>query len=182
MVSHRCKEKIEKELTALGLMASEIDQGILEFEEELTAGQRFQLKEGLLELGYEVVDVFDSILLDHISESITELIYKNPRMPRENYPAYLTKKIGFNYSRVVNLFLQVYEIDLSQYIDIQHVERVKEIILYENWTIQEIAAAFQYKNVAELTRLFKKVTGLTPSYYEEIKKIRLDFRNKMNPD
>jgi AraC-like DNA-binding protein len=182
MVSNRCKEKIEKELIALDLMVSEIDQGILEFEEELTAGQLFQLKEVLSELGYEVVDVLDGILLDRVSELITELVYRKPELPRQDYPAYLTKKLGLDYSEVVNLFLQVYEIELSQYIDIQHVERVKEMLLYENRTIPEIVAAFRYENAAELAKLFKKITGLTPSYYEEIKKMRLDFRNKMNPD
>ena len=182
MVSNRCREKIEKELIALDLAVSEIDQGILEFEEELDAGQLFQLKEALSELGYEVLDVLDGILLDRISELITELVYKNPKMPKEDYPANLAKKLGPNYAEAVNLFLQVYEIDLLQYIEIQYVERIKEMLLYENRTIQEIVGVFQYKNAAELTRLFKKVTGLTPSYYEQIKEMRLDFKKKMNPD
>lgn len=181
MIGDRCKEKIEKELMALDFMATEIDQGMVEFREELTAGQLFQLKEALLELGYEVLDVCDSILLDRISELITEVIYNNPEMQREDYPAYLTEKLGIEYSEVVILFLQVYEMDLFQYIDIKHVERMKEMLLYENRTIEEMVSVFNYKDGAELTRIFKKVTGLTPAYYNQIKEMRLEFRNKMNP-
>lgn len=180
MYSTRCRERIEEELARLGITMSDIDQGLIEIQEELTEGQVFLMKEILLELGYEILDGANSKLLDSISEEIDKLILENPEVSSRNYPSYLTKKLKFNYSDIAELFLKVYGISLPQYVTIRQVERIKEMLLYEDRTIQEIAAIFHYKDGDQLARTVKKVTGLTPSYYKQLKKRRSEFRDKMN--
>lgn len=175
MVSIHCKKLVVRELERLEVKVLEINLGVVKFQEKLTANQLSSLKHILPKFGIGIVDVVSSDLLDRIFESINELIYINPKMPRQNYPAYLKKELGFNYYETMNLFSDVNGMNLHQYIIIQQVERIKELILYEDYKIQEIAAMFYYKNGRQLTKTFKEVTGLAPFYYKKLKEKRFEL-------
>lgn len=154
-----------------------INQGMVEFQEELTAEQEIQFQKRVLKLGFEVLDDANSKLLDRISASITDLIYKHPEIPRQDFPAHLIEKFGFDHSEITNLFSEVYGINLLQYIAIQQVERMKEMLLYDDLKVKEIAEILHYRNGVQLTRIFKKITGLTPFYFKKLKEKRLEIRN-----
>ncbi len=155
-----------------------INQGMVEFQEELSAEQETQFQKGILKLGFEVLDETNSKLLDRISVLITELIYKHQEIPRKDYPAYLIEKLGFDYSEITHLFSEVHGINLPQFILMQQVERVKEMLLYEDLKVKEIAEILHYKNGAQLTRVFKKITDLTPFYYKKLKEKRLEVQKE----
>lgn len=174
MVSLRCKKLVGTELKKLGVIMPKIKQGMVEFQEELSAEQETQFQKRILKLGFEVLDAANSQLLDRISALITELIYKHKEMPRADYPAYLIEKLGFDYSDITNLFSEVHGINLPQYITIQQVERIKEMLLYEDLKVKEIAEILHYRNGTQLTRVFKKITGLTPFYFKKLKEKRLE--------
>jgi AraC-like DNA-binding protein len=176
MVSIRCKKLVGTELEKLGVIMPKINQGMVEFQEKLTSEQKNQFRKRVLKLGFEVLDDTNSKLLDRISVSITKLIYKHTQIQRKDYPAYLIEKLGFDYSEITNLFCEVHGINLPQYIAIQQVERMKEMLLYEDMKVKEIAVILHYTNGAQLTRVFKKITGLTPFYFKKIKEKRLEVR------
>ncbi len=178
MVSLRCKKLVGTELKKLGVVMPKINQGMVEFQEELSAEQEAQFQKRILKLGFEVLDETNSKLLDRISASITDLIYKYPEMSRQEYPNYLIEKLGFDYSEITHLFSEVHGINLPQYIVIQEVERIKEMLLYEDLKVKEIAEILHYRNGAQLTYVFKKITGLTPFYYKKLKKKRLEVLNE----
>lgn len=176
MVSIRCKKLVGAELEKLGVVMPRISQGIVEFQEELSAEQETRFQKGILKLGFEVLDAPNTKLLNRISTSITKLIYQHTEIQRKDYPSYLIDKLGFDYSEITNLFCEVHGIDLPQYITIQQVERMKEMLLYEDMKVKEIAEKLHYKNSAQLARIFKKITGLTPFYFKRLKEKRLEVR------
>jgi AraC-like DNA-binding protein len=178
MVSIRCKKLVGKELKKLGVVMPKINQGIVEFQEELSAKQVSHFQKSILDLGFEVLDSTNSQLLDRISSLIAELINKDKEISRQEYPAYLIKKLGLNYAQITTLFSEVYGIDLPQYILIQQIERVKEMLLYEDLKVKDIATILHYKNGAQLTRVFKKITGLTPFYFKKLKEKRLEVQKE----
>lgn len=178
MVSLRCKKLVDTELKKLGVVMPKIDQGVVEFQEKLSAEQETQFQKRILKLGFEVLDDDNSRLLDRISALITDLIYKYPEMSRQEYPAYLMNKLEFDYSGITSLFSEVHGINLPQYITLQQVERMKEMLLYEELKVKEIAERLHYKNAAQLTRVFKKVTDLTPFYFKKLKNKRLEVQKE----
>ncbi len=182
MVGASCVEKIENELIKLGIIISEINQGIVEFQEELDGVQLLQLNETFQELGFEVVDSDTSKLLDHISELVKMLIYKNPGMTVCDYQNYMEEELSFNGSNIMKVFSQVHGIDLAQFAIIQQVERIKEMLLYEDREATEIAEIFDFKDEIQLTKTFQSVTGLTPEYYIEIRNKRREIKKKADSD
>ncbi len=178
MVSLRCKKLVGIELKKLGVVMPRITLGLVEFQEKLSEEQQNQFEKRILKLGFEVLDEANTKLMDRISAAITDLIYKHPEMPTKEYPDYLIEKLKFDYSEITHLFSEVHGINLPQYILIQQVERIKEMLLYEDMKVSEIAKALYFKNAAQLTRVFKKVTDLTPVYYKKLKEKRLEVQNE----
>lgn len=178
MIGSRCKDEIEEELKERGILTPEISQGMVEFQDELTECQWVGLKEGLLALGYEVLDDKTGQLLDSISNLTGQLISEDQELQIADYPVYLKNKLGFDSLEVEKIFTQVYGVDLLQYIAIRKVERIKEMILYENKEPAEIAVSLRFENEAQMTRLFKDITGLMPVYYKLIREKRLEVRKR----
>ena len=176
MVGGRCRDRIGEELVKLGILP-DVNQGVLEFQDELNEAQLLQLKEGLIELGYEVLDPGNSKFLDRISHLIKDLIDRNPEMPVTDYPIYL-KSLGLTDPETMQIFSQVHGVDLLQYITLQQIERIKEMLLYENLELKEIVKLFNFKNGDQLTKIFEENTGLRPSYYIEIRNKRKEVRKE----
>jgi AraC family transcriptional regulator len=174
----RCSDRIGEELNKWGIRVPEINQGVLEFYEELDGLQLLQLKEGLFDIGYEVLDKADSDLLDEISEIVKQLIYEKPEIDLHDYPAFVRKQLGFDDTEIMLRFSLVHGVDLIQYATIRQVERIKEMILYEGRKLGEIVELLHFKSGAQLTRTFQKITGLNPSYYNEIRNKRLEVAKR----
>jgi AraC-like DNA-binding protein len=172
MVSLRCKMMVKEELKKLGLEYVFVDLGTIEVLEDITELQREQLKENLLRSGLELLDDKRAILIEKIKNVITEMIHYSDEVPDVNYSDYISKKLNYDYTYLANIFSEVKGITIQQFIIIHKIERVKELLLYDELNLTEIAWKLHYSSVAHLSNQFKKVTGLTPSFYKKLKQKR----------
>jgi AraC-like DNA-binding protein len=169
MVSQRCKMVVKAELKKLGLWYVFVDLGTIEVKGEITDEQHEQLKANLLKSGLELLDDKKSILIERIKNAVIEMIHFNEELPKTNFSDFISKKIGYDYTYLSNLFSEAKGITLQQYIIMHRIERVKEFLIYDELTLTEISYRLQYSSVAHLSNQFKKVTGLTPSFYKQLK-------------
>ena len=172
MVSLRCKMMVKEELKKLGLKYVVVDLGMVEILEDITKTQREKFRRNLLKSGLELLDNKKSILIEKIKNVITEMIHYSDELPGENYSDYISEKLGYNYTYLANTFSEVKGITIQQFIIIHKIERVKELLLYNEHTLTEIAHKLHYSSVGHLSNQFKKVTGLSPSYYKQLKQKR----------
>jgi len=173
MVSLRCKMMVKEELKKMGLRYVVIDLGMVEILEDITPPQREQLKENLLQSGLELLDSKKSILIEKIKNVIIEMIHYSDEFPKVNYSDYISEKLDYDYTYLANLFSEVKGITIQQFIILHKIERVKELLLYDELNLTEISRILHYSSVAHLSNQFKKVTGLSPSYYKQMKQKRL---------
>lgn len=172
MVSLRCKMMVEEELKKLGLHYAVVDLGSVEILENITADQRRVLKKNLLHSGLELLDDKRSILIEKIKNVIVEMIHYQDDMPKTNYSDYIAEKLGYDYTYLSNIFSEVKGINIQQFIINHKIERVKELLLYEDLNLTEISYKMHYSSVAHLSNQFKKVTGLPPSFYKKLRQKR----------
>jgi AraC-like DNA-binding protein len=174
MVSLRCKMLVKEELIKMGLHYIVVDLGVVEIQNEmLTPEQHDMLRTNLLKSGLELMDNKKSILIERIINLIIEMIHYSDNVPKENYSDLISEKLGYDYTYLSNLFSEVKGITIQQFIIIHKIERVKELLLYDELNLTEISYKLNYSSVAHLSNQFKKVTGLTPSYYKSLKQKRL---------
>lgn len=172
MVSLRCKMLVQEELKKLGMKYVVVDLGVVDFLEEITEEKREQLKVNLLKSGLEVMDDKRAILIEKIRIVITEMIHYTDEEPKENYSDYISKKIGYDYTYLANIFSEVKGITIQEFIIINKIEKVKELILYDELNLTEISYRMGYSSVAHLSNQFKKITGLTPSFFRQMSEKR----------
>jgi AraC-like DNA-binding protein len=172
MVSLRCKLKVRDELASLGISPLTIDLGVVDLANDLTADQRKQFQENLLRSGLRLLDDNKSILIERIKNVIIEMIHYSEEIPTQNYSDYISKKLDYDYTYLSNTFSEVKGITIQQFIIFNKIERVKELLLYNEMNLTEIAYKLHYSSVAHLSNQFKKITGLTPSYFKNMKKAR----------
>lgn len=172
MVSLRCKMLVTEELKKLGIQNAVVDLGTVELVNNLTELEHEQLKENLLKAGLELLDNKRSILIEKIKNAIIQMIHYSDELPTVNTSDYLSKKLGYDYTYLANTFSEIKGITIQQFIIIHKIERVKELLLYEELNLTEISYKLQYSSVAHLSNQFKKVTGLSPSFYKQIKQKR----------
>lgn len=172
MVSLRCKLLVKQELEKLGLQYTCIDLGVVEIKENITDEQKLKLKSNLAISGLELLDDQKSILIDKIKNVIIEMIHYNDEIPKVNNSEYISEKLGYDYKYLSNIFSEVKGIAIQQFIILHKIERVKELILYDELNLTEISYKLNYSSVAHLSNQFKKVTGQSPSFYKKIGKKR----------
>jgi AraC-like DNA-binding protein len=172
MVSLRCKLLVKEELRKLGLRHAIVDLGVVELEDEITEELREQLKVNLLKSGLELLDDKRSILIERIKNVVIEMIHYADELPKVNYSDYISDKLDYDYTYLSNVFSEAKGITLQQFIIMHRIEKVKELLIYDELNLTEISYRLQYSSVAHLSNQFKKVTGLTPSYYKHLKKKR----------
>jgi AraC-like DNA-binding protein len=163
---------VKEELTKLGLKYIFVDLGVVEVLEDITTEQRDQLKENLSKLGLELMDDKKSILIDRIKNAIIDMVHYSDELPKVNYSDYISEKLGYDYTYLSNIFSEVKGITLQHFIILHRIEKVKELLLYDEMNLTEISYRLQFSSVAHLSNQFKKITGLTPSYYKQMKKKR----------
>jgi AraC-like DNA-binding protein len=172
MVSLRCKMMVKEELKKLGLHYATVDLGTVEILEDIKQEQRDQLKKNLLRSGLELLDDKKSILIEKIKDVIVEMIHYSDELPEVNYSDYISEKLQQDYTYLSNTFSEVKGITIQQFIIIHKIERVKELILYDELNLTEISYKLHYSSVAHLSNQFKKITGLSPSFFKKLKQKR----------
>lgn len=178
MVSQRCKLLVQDELNKLGISYSFVDLGVVETFEVITAHQLESLREVLKKSGLELLADKKSILVISIKKVIIELIHYENEKLKLNYSDFLSEKLGYDYTYLANVFSEAEGITIQQFIILNKIERVKELISYNELSFNEIAYKMRYSSAAHLSNQFKRVTGLTPSYYKTFEsKSRLNLEN-----
>lgn len=173
MVSLRCKMMVKQQLEKLEIKYVVVNLGMVEFLQDVTAKQRRQLKINLAKSGLVLLDDKKSILIEKIKNVITEMIHYSDEIPKVNYSDYIAEKLGYDYTYLANVFSEVKGVTIQQYIIANKIERVKELLLYDELTLSEISYKMHYSSVAHLSGQFKKVTGLTPTFFKQIGQKRL---------
>lgn len=173
MVSLRCKIVVQQELQRMGLHYVKVDLGIIEISETINDSQKQELEKNLKRYGLELLDDRRNILIEKIKSVIIEMVHYSEDLPKMNYSDYISEKLGYDYTYLANTFSEVKGTTIQQYIINHKIERVKELLLYEDLSLTEISYQLHYSSVAHLSNQFKKVTGLTPSYFKQLKKKKL---------
>lgn len=169
MVSTRCKIVVKEELKKLGLHFILVDLGEVDIMENISLNDRLKLKAALLESGLELMDDKRAMLIEKIKTAIIEMIHHTDEMIKVNFSDYLSAKLNHDYTYLSNLFSEVQGTTIEQFIISHKVERIKELIIYNELNITEIAWKMNYSSVAHLSNQFKKVTGLSPSHFKQLK-------------
>jgi len=179
MVSLRCKMVVRDELRKIGIVAIILDLGMVEILEDITKEQHDILKINLAKFGLELLDDKRSILIDRIKSAIIEMVHYQDEVPKVNYSDYLSDKLGYDYTYLSNVFTEVKGITIQQFIILHKIEKVKELILYDELNLTEIAYRMHYSSVGHLSNQFKKITGLSPTFFKRLKKKRLSNLENM---
>ena len=169
MVSVRCKMMVKDELKKLGLHFIVVDLGEVEIMEDLSPEQREELRLALLHSGLELMDDRKAVLIEKVKNLIIEMVHYADELPKVNYSDYIAEKLNHDYTYLSNIFSEVKGITIQQFIIVHKIERIKELIIYDELNITEIAWKMNYSSVAHLSNQFKKVTGLTPSHFKQLK-------------
>jgi AraC-like DNA-binding protein len=169
MVSNRCKLAVRDELKKLGLHFIMVDLGIVEIMENINSEKRQLLKNGLLDVGFELMDDKRAILIEKIKNIVIQMIHHSDENIKINFSDYLSEKLDHNYTYLANLFSEVQGTTIEQFIISHKVERIKELMIYGELNVTEIAWKMGYSSVAHLSSQFKKVTGLSPSHFNKLK-------------
>lgn len=169
MVSNRCKMVVKEELKKLGLHFVLVDLGEVDIMETLNLYQRNQLKEALLRSGLELMDDKRAVLIEKIKTVIINMVHHSEEIPKMNFSNFLSEKLNQDYTYLSNLFSEVQGTTIEHFIIAHKTERIKELIIYDELNITEIAWKMNYSSVAHLSSQFKKVTGLSPTHFKQLK-------------
>lgn len=160
---------VKEELAKIGIRYVTVDLGVVEVLEDITQEQHDKLKENLLRSGLELLDDKRSILIEKIKSLIIEMVHYSDELPELKYSEYISEKLGYDYTYLANTFSEVKGITIQQFIILHKIEKVKELLLYEELNLTEISYKLHYSSVAHLSKQFKKVTGLTPTFFKKLK-------------
>jgi AraC-like DNA-binding protein len=163
---------VKEELKNLGIEYVVVELGVVDILEDITEAQHDQLKANLKRSGLELLDDKRSILIEKIKNVIVEMIHYSDELPEMNYSDYISQKLGYDYTYLANVFSEVNGTTIQQFIIIHKIEKAKELLLYDELNLTEIAYKLHYSSVAHLSTQFKKITGLTPTFYKKLKEKR----------
>lgn len=178
MVSLRCKMVVKEALEKLDLNYVILELGSVEIMNDLTEVQREKLRKKLLLSGLELMDDKKAMLIEKIKNIIIEMVHYTDELPKVNYSEYISEKLGLDYTHISKIFSEVKGITIEQFIIAHKIERVKELLLYNELNLTQISYIMNYSSVSHLSKQFKKVTGLTPSFFKQLKdKKRVTLEN-----
>lgn len=172
MVSLRCKMIVKDELKNAGIKFSITPHDAIELPEDLPPKKLEELDKRLRKSGLELLDKEDSKLIDRIVNMVYDLIHDSDKLPDLNFKEIISGELVPDNEKILKIFSDVKGVSIIQYIISQKVERVKELILYDNLSLDEIATKLRYKNEDYLVAQFKKHTGLTPAFYKKLREKR----------
>lgn len=169
MVCSRCKMVVESELEKLGLTPISVELGEVEIKEVLNDAKKSKLSKILQYYGFELLGNKTSITIERIKNLIVELIQNQKNELKINLSSHIAQQLSQDYNSLSSLFSEVEGITIERYYITLKIEKVKELLIYDELTLSEIAFQLNYSSVSYLSNQFKKITGLTPSYFKQIK-------------
>lgn len=172
MVCNRCIIVVKNELDKLGIEPIDVQLGEVIFEKELTTQEKNNLDKVLISLGFELIDDKKSRLIEKIKSIIIDLVHHQENESKTNISDVLSSKLFHDYNYLSNLFSEVEGTTIEKYYIAQKIEKVKELLVYDELSLSEIAFQLNYSSVAYLSNQFKKVTGLSPSHFKKIRENR----------
>ena len=169
MVCNRCIMAVKSELDKLGIEPIDVQLGEVTLEKELTTQEKEKFSKALVSLGHELIEDKKSRLIEQIKNTIIDLVHHQDNETKTNLSDVLSEKLHHDYNYLSNLFSEVEGTTIEKYFIAQKIEKVKELLVYDELSLSEIAFRLNYSSVAYLSNQFKKVTGLTPSHFKQIK-------------
>jgi len=163
---------VKDELAKLGLHYTSVELGEAEVLENISVEQHDQIRIALLKSGLELMDDKKSVLIQKIKNVIIELVHYSEEPLEMNFSAFLSQQLNHDYTYLANLFSEVQGTTIEKFLIAHKIERVKELLVYNELNLTEIAYKMHYSSVAHLSAQFKKVTGLTPSHFKQLKNKR----------
>jgi AraC-like DNA-binding protein len=172
MVCNRCIMVVKSEFEKAGHKPISVELGEVVIGNELNESEKQQLQFSLQNLGFDIIDDRKSQLIERIKNLIVELVHQNHEQPKTNLSDYLGYRLHHDYHYLSNLFSEVEGTTIEKYFIAQKIEKVKELLVYDELSLSEIAYKLNYSSVAYLSSQFKRVTGLTPSHFKNIRSIK----------
>lgn len=172
MVCSRCKLVVKNLLANDGYHTIAVDLGEVEIQGDLSKEQLAQINTSLKSLGFELIDDKKSKTIEKIKNAIIQLVHHSDHTLKINLSRFITAQIHQDYNYLSNLFSEVEGTTIEKYFITQRIERAKELIMYDELSLSEIADQLGYSSLAYLSNQFKKVTGFTPSYFKSLKQLK----------
>jgi len=169
MVSLRCKLLVKDVLESVGVKYFRVELGTVELLESISKEQLQQFSRSIQVSGLELIEDKKSILIEKVKNIIVEMVHYSDEMPRVKFSVYISEKTGYEYNYLSGIFAEVMATTIEHYIIAHRIERVKELLLYDEFTLTEIAYKLDYSSVAHLSNQFKKITGLTPTFFKKMR-------------
>ncbi len=180
MESTCCIRVVKNELYRLGFRPKTVKLGKVEIEEEISAEQMRLIDTALRNAGLEIINDNKNLLVEKVKAIVHQYIYLSDDLSKPNFSEYITRKVKYNYTQLSSLFKSVLGVTIEKYIIDIKIERVKELLVYEHLSLNEISFKLNYSSVAHLSNQFKKVTGLTPSFYRQLGNTKGKNKNTEN--
>jgi AraC-like DNA-binding protein len=178
MVCGRCKMVVKSEFEKLGLQTISVELGEVELQDTITENQKEILLRNLQSLGFDFIDDKKNKTIEKIKNLIVDLVHHKNNELKINLSDYLAQNLNQDYNTLSNLFSEVENTTIEKYFISQKIEKVKELLIYNELSLSEIADILNYSNVAHLSNQFKKITGFTPTYFKQLKeKKRIQIEN-----
>lgn len=172
MVCDRCKMVVKSELEKLGLQLLSVELGTVETKNTIDESMKNEISRVLMSLGFELIDDKKSRVIEKIKALLIDLIQNKNADLNQNLSSYIADNLNHDYSKLSNLFSEVEGISIEKYYINLKVEKAKELIMYDELSLSEIADLLNYSSVAHLSNQFKKITGFTPTYFKQIKEVK----------
>ncbi|MBS1737102.1 MAG: helix-turn-helix transcriptional regulator [Bacteroidetes bacterium] len=169
MVCDRCIMVVQNELNKLGLIAETVRLGEVTFRNIITAEEKNELAKVLTPLGFQLIDDKRNRIIEKIKNIIIDLVHHQNTDSKTNLSDILSSQLHHDYNYLSNLFSEVEGTTIEKYFIAQKIEKVKELLVYDELSLSEIAFQLNYSSVSYLSNQFKKVTGLTPSHFKQIR-------------
>lgn len=178
MVCARCKMVVKSEFEKLGLQTISVELGEVELQDDINDSQKEILLKNLQTLGFDLLDDKKTKTIEKIKNLIVDLVYHKNSELKVNLSDYLAENLNQDYNSLSNLFSEIENTTIEKYFISQKIEKVKELLIYNELSLSEIADLLNYSNVAHLSNQFKKITGFTPTYFKQLKdKKRIQIEN-----
>lgn len=171
MVCPRCIESVKDSMNSHGIPFLNVSLGEIELANVLSTDQKDQLKSSLEQKGFEILEEASSTLIAKIKSLIIDQVHHSKEKLNVNFSTFLSEKLAHDYSYLSHLFSSIESVTIEKFITAQRIERVKELLIYDQLTLSQIAYSMNYSSVAHLSAQFKKETGLTPT----------EFKRQQNP-
>ena len=172
MVCNRCKTIVKDELDKIGVDYASVELGVVNTNKNISSLQRTRLYDALQKSGLELIDEHKNDLIEKLKQAIVDLEHHTDENLKTSFSDYISQNVNDNFISLNMLFSEIEGITIEKYIISHKIKRIKELLVYDDLSLAEIAHKMHYSNVAQLSSQFKRITGLTPSHFKQIRHTR----------